>query len=242
MSIFEMRKVNLTLTGVLPALAFVFTLGDGPIHAQGYMPGYNMPNCPIKATTIPPTTTTMKLPDENPVGEELALTGTVQVTDQTSSTVFKVTYGVGADDTGVVYQRTVNTLQHATGSLSFDHGCHTDPYGSNFCTWKWGDSITEKTPAAGLPAAVLQEDIQAGKLIVDLKVNNTTPVQFSMPICGATGNFTIPEQPNQNQQVQNPLQVTWVLMTQLFRFPLFLILPNYPHPFQEPCRQGEVCR
>jgi hypothetical protein len=74
----------------------------------------------------------------------------------------------------------------------------------------------------------------AGKLSVDLKVNNITPIKFNCPICGANCVFPIPEQPNQNQQVQNPVQVTWALMTQLFRLPLFLTFPNYPAPFSSP--------
>jgi hypothetical protein len=47
-----MRKINLTLTGVLAVLAFVFTLGAGPIHAR--VRTFTMPACPINATTVPP--------------------------------------------------------------------------------------------------------------------------------------------------------------------------------------------
>src|ERR1700720_3505887 len=142
MSIFEqpdirstggmMRKINLTLTGVLAVLVFVFTLGAGPIHAQ--VRTVVMPACPIKANLIPPTKTPFTLPNENPVGDDISVTGTVQVTDQTGSTVSLTQYDAGAHDTGVIWNRTLRTFQHATGTATFDKGCtKTDQYGSNNC-------------------------------------------------------------------------------------------------------------
>jgi hypothetical protein len=62
-----MRKINLTLTGVLAVLAFVFTLGAGPIHAQ--VRTFATPACPIKAHTVAPTKTEITLPNQNPLGE-----------------------------------------------------------------------------------------------------------------------------------------------------------------------------
>jgi hypothetical protein len=126
---------------------------------------------------------------------------------------------VKADSTRFGYSRTVKSISHVTGSLTYDKGCTaTDPYGSNNCSWTWGESITVANQGA------LQEDITSGKLVVDLKVNNITPVQFTCPVCGATCTLTIPEQQQQNQQQWDE---TWALMTQtVFRFPLFLIIPN----------------
>ena len=209
-----MRKINLTLTGVLAVLAFVFTLGAGPIHAQ--VRTFTMPVCPIKAYTLAPTKIEIKLPDENPLGETFSVVGTVQVTDQTGSTVSLTQYVVGADDTRVTYARTVKTLQHETGSLTFDKGCRsTDPYGSNNCTWDWGQSVTEAYQGN------LQEDITSGKFIVDLTVNNTTKVQFACPMCGGT--CTIPG------GILHEKGLWDLLMTQIFQFSFFLTtpLPNY---------------
>jgi hypothetical protein len=80
-----------------------------------------------------------------------------------------------------MYARTVKALGHETFSVTFDHGCtKSDLYGSNMCAWTWGDPITETYQGA------LQEDITGGKVIVDLKVNNTTPVQFACRLCGGT--------------------------------------------------------
>jgi hypothetical protein len=139
-----------------------------PAVAQnGQVKTFAMPACPIKAHTVPPTKTEIKLPDQNPPGETLSVGGTVQVTDQTSSTVFLTQYAVLADTTRIAYARIVKTLAHETGSLTFDHGCtssDSDLYGSNNCAWTWGDSITEDYQGA------LQEDITAGKIIVNLTV------------------------------------------------------------------------
>jgi hypothetical protein len=105
-----------------------------------------------------------------------------------------------------------------TGSLSIDKGCtKTDPYGSNNCTWAWGQSITAAFQGA------LQEDIQAGKLIVDLKIDGTTPLQFTCPVCGASCTFAVPREVDDGK-----VNELWVLMFGLFRFPLALT-NIFPH-------------
>lgn len=214
-----MGKINLTLTGLLAVLAFVFTLGVGPIHAQ--IMSYPMLPCPIKQRTVPPTKTEMQLPNENPTGESLSLTGTTQITDQTSSTVSLTEYDLEANSTHIFYSRTEKTLQHMTGSLAFDKGCTaTDPYGSNDCTWNWGDSVIASYQGA------LQEDIAAGKFIVDLKVNGT-PVSASGPVCGST--FTI--FPPLNSELAQPPALQWYTMWHLltritqFWMPFHLVTP-----------------
>ncbi len=182
-----MRKINLTHIGVLAVLAFVFTLGGCQVHDQNQLT-LTMPACPIKAATVA-TTTVFTLPPGNPLDAAVSVGGTVQITDQTSSTVILTQIAAGADPTSLSFARTVKQLAHATAQLTFDHGCtKTDPYGSNNCAWTWGDSITAASQGA------LQEDIQAGKLIVDLKINNTIPFQFSCPVCGGTCTVTIPDQ------------------------------------------------
>jgi hypothetical protein len=191
-----MRKINLTLTGVLAVLAFVFTLGAGPIHAQ--VRTVLMPACPIKATIVPSTKTPFTLPFEDTLGDGISIAGTVQVTDQTSSTISKTHYGVGVHDTGVDWSRTVETLQHATGTETFDKGCtKTDQYGSNNCHWDFGRNVTEAVQDA------LQEDVTSGKVIVDLIVVQTSPrsldtttnVQFTCPVCGGTCTIPVPTRP-----------------------------------------------
>jgi hypothetical protein len=209
-----MRKINLTLTGVLAVLAFVFTLGAGPIHAQ--VRTFAMPACPIPNHTVAPTTTEITLP--NPLDETFSVGGTVQVTDQTGATVLLLKEAVVTDSTGVMYARTVKSISHEQGSVTFDRGCSaTDPYGSNNCTWTWGESIKEASQGT------LQEDITSGKFIVDLTVDNTTEnttndVQFTCPVCGGT--CTIPGGVLHNKRLWD------LLMTQLFQFsPLFLTTP-----------------
>jgi hypothetical protein len=146
-----------------------------------------MPPCPIKATAVPPTKTVFKFPSTNPIGMEDTITGTVQFTDQTSSTVVLLEVSADAKLGGFDWSRTVKTLQHATGEVTFDKGCtKTDPYGSNNCHWDWGQSVTAAY------SGNLQEDVTAGKLIVDLKVDDIVPFQFTCPVCGATCTFSIP--------------------------------------------------
>ena len=212
-----MRKINPALLGALAFWAFVFTFGAGPVHGQGRTLTFAMPACPIKATTVPPTKVPFVLPRSNPLAP-FAITGTVQVTDQTSSTV--ILTQIVADTTlhGVDFARTVKTLQHATGQLTFDKGCtRTDPYGSNNCHWTWGESLTAAFQGA------LQEDIQAGRLIVDLKIDNTIPFQFSCPVCGASCTIPIPKQVDDGK-----FNEIWVLTFALIRFPLALTT-LFPH-------------
>jgi hypothetical protein len=112
----------------------------------------------------------------------------------------------------------VNTLTHATGSISFDRGCTAaDQYGSNRCSWTWGETISAAFQGA------LQEDITAGKLVVDLKIDNSIPFSLSCPICGADCSITLPEQIDQGTWEQ-----IWVLMIRLIRFPLGLLKPAVP--------------
>jgi hypothetical protein len=148
-----------------------------------------MPPCPIKATAVPPTKTEFNFPSTNPIGMEDTITGTVQFTDQTGSTVVLLEVSADAKLGGFDWSRTVKTLQHATGQVTFDKGCtKSDPYGSDNCHWDWGQSVTAAYQGA------LQEDVTAGKLIVDLKVDDTIPFQFTCPVCGTTCTFSIPPQ------------------------------------------------
>lgn len=177
----------------LAAFALLFTLVmAGPAHARHRITRtltFEMPPCPIEAKTVLPTKTEFRLPRWNPLGEPVSVAGSVQVTDQTGSTVLLITPALAADQTGVTFSRTVKTIQHATGELSFDKGCTTtDPYGSNDCTWTWRQSVTSDFQGT------LQEDITSGKLIVDLSINNTIPFQFTCSICGASCPVTIPEE------------------------------------------------
>ncbi|SPF48626.1 exported hypothetical protein [Candidatus Sulfopaludibacter sp. SbA4] len=215
-----MRKTNLTLIGVLAVLAFVFTLGASQVKGEDKPKTltFAMPACPIKATTVPPTKIGFMLPTKNPLRVPFSVVGTVQVADQSGGVIFKTSNTVAADLTQVAFSRTVNTIQHLTGSLTFDRGCRsTDPYGSNTCAWTWGESIT-----AGFGGA-LQEDITSGKLVVDLKIDNTIPFAFSCPVCGATCTITIPEQVDDGNWNE-----MWVLMFGLIRFPLALT-NVFPH-------------
>ena len=135
---------------------------------------------------LPPVATDPTSDNTNPDSGEDLVAGFL-TTDGTR-VYFRVDVWNMCTSCRVAFSRTVKTLQHATGQLTFDKGCtKTDPYGSNICFWDVGQHVTEAHQGA------LQEDITAGKLIVDLKVadtsHSTTPFQFSCPICG--GNCTI---------------------------------------------------
>jgi hypothetical protein len=209
-----MRKVKVTLLVMLAVFAAgVFTVA--PVRGHDNTPKtltFAMPPCPIKQATVPPTKVAFMLPNTNPLGVPVTVTGSVQITDQTGSTVILTSNDVEAKLNNFFFTRTVKTLQHATGSLTFDKGCtKTDPYGSYNCTWTWGQPITAAFQGA------LQEDLQAGKLIVDLKIDGTIPVQFSCPVCGASCTINIPKQVDDGKG--NEL---WVLLFGLIRLPLGL--------------------
>jgi hypothetical protein len=178
---------------------------------------FTMPACPIEATTVPRTISKFTLPGANPFGEAVSVTGTVQIADQTGGVVLKISGDAEADLTGVTFSRTVNTIAHMTGQVTFDRGCtKTDPFGTNDCTFAWGESISEAYEGA------LQENITSGKEVVDLKINNTIPFSFSCPVCGASCTITIPEQIDDS-----------TFLFQLIGFPFALInavLPGLP-PF-----------
>ena len=148
---------------------------------------FEMPPCPIKGGTVAPTKTPFQLPQRDPAGEPLSISGTVQMTDQTGSTVILLAPVVSADDTGLSFARTVKALGHATGSLTFDKGCtKTDPYGSNNCQWMWGQQITSAYQGA------LQEDITSGKLIVDLKSTALSLCNSPVPSAALPAPFRSP--------------------------------------------------
>jgi hypothetical protein len=211
-----MRTTTLTIMTALALLTCAFPVGGSPAHDKTLT--FAMPACPIRQTTVPPTKVAFVLPSKNPLRAPFTVTGTVQITDQTGSTVILTQNDVEASSTSFFFTRTVKTLQHATGSLSIDKGCtKTDPYGSNNCTWAWGQSITAAFQGA------LQEDIQAGKLIVDLKIDGTTPLQFTCPVCGASCTFAVPREVDDGK-----VNELWVLMFGLFRFPLALT-NIFPH-------------
>lgn len=171
---------------------------------------------PDRGYNRPPTTTEFRLPKKNQRGVAVSVAGTVQVADQSGGVILKISETAEADLTGVTFSRTVNTLTHATGQVTFDQGCtKTDPYGSNDCTWTWGDSISAKYQGA------LQEDITSGKLVVDLKIDSTIPFSFSCPVCGAKCTITIPEQLDKRSWDE-----IWQLMIRLIRLPLILAFPN----------------
>jgi hypothetical protein len=228
-----MRKIGLSLDWEVSSLrlavfsvavlALVFALGAGRAQARDRITKsftFAMPACPIEMTTAPPTKTEFKLPKKDHRGVPISIVGTLQVTDQTSSTVILLSGPISGAPlvevdpiNGVTFSRTVRTLQHATGAVTFDRGCtKTDPYGSNDCTWAWGESVTTAFQGA------LQENITAGKLIVDLKIDNTIPLQFSCPICGGDCTIDIPKQLDKGRWDE-----IWHLMIRLILLPFGVI-------------------
>ena len=192
-----MRKRSLTLFALCATLLWAGAIyGAPPEDKITKTLTFAMPPCPIEATTVPPTKTDFTLPDMNPLGiiesgelSAVSVTGTVQVADQSGAVIFKISTDAEADLTGIAFERTVNTIAHATGQVAFDKGCTaTDPFGSNKCFFRWGDSISASFQGA------LQENITSGKLVVNLKIDNNIPFSFACPVCGAKCAITIPEQ------------------------------------------------
>lgn len=220
-------------------LAFFFVLGAVDAQAQTKRLTFDMPACPIKAKTvppppaIPPAKTAFPIPSADPLSASLDVTGTIQIADQSGGVISKTT----VDDfrvlpTEIYFARTINTLAHITGSVSFDHGCSaTDPYGSTKCTWNYNDdddnndvndiNDNDNDKVVMAYQGVLQEDVQAGKLVVDLKINNVIPFSFSCPICGATCTLAAPAPFDQAE--------LWHLFFSLYPFAPFLIsVPSPP--------------
>ena len=212
-----MRPTHLRRTARIAAWGLMLVLGAGQAQAQGKTVVLAMPACPLSMTTIPETITEFTLPSANPLGVDLSVTGTLQTTDQTSSTLTLTQVDFEAGLSGLQFSRTLKQVGHLTGQVTFDKGCtKTDPYGSNDCTWEWGETI-----ATGYGGA-LQEDVQSGRLIVDLKVDTTVPFQFTCPVCGANCTVNVPEQLDNNE--------IWALMFSLFPFPTFLHFVPAPPP------------
>jgi hypothetical protein len=211
-----MRPNRFRRTGRIAVWGLMLALGAA--RAQGKTVVLAMPACPLSMTTIPETITEFTLPTANPLGTDLSVSGTLETTDQTSATLTLTQVDFEAGLSGLQFSRTVKQVGHLTGRVAFDKGCtKTDPYGSNDCTWAWGETIATSYMGA------LQENVQAGRLIVDLQVDATVPFQFSCPVCGANCTVNVPEQLDNNE--------IWTLMFSLFPFPSFLhFVPALPAP------------
>ena len=203
--------------GLAAMFALLFALGATPAEAQDKPVTLVMPACPITATTVPLNTTQFPIPSADPLAAALNVAGTVQVADQSGGVILKTSVAFDVLPTGGIdFARTINTIQHVTGQVSFDKGCtKTDPYGSNTCHWDYGQMVQMASQGA------LQEDVTAGKIVVDLTLNSTTPFQFTCPVCGGTCAITVPEQFDQSE--------IWALFFSLVPFPAFLIhVPSPP--------------
>lgn len=88
---------------------------------------------------------------------------------------------------GVTFSRTVSAINKAAGTVTFDSGCTSkDAYGSNDCTFTWGETVGISYNVA------LQEDITGGTLKLTSKVDNILPFDANCPACGANCTITIP--------------------------------------------------
>ncbi len=200
-------------------LAFLFALGAVHAEAQDKPLTLVMPACPITATNR-----SLSIPRNSRSPAQIlwalrcanGVAGTVQVADQSGGVILKTSVAFDVLPTGIDFARTINTIQHVTGQVSFDKGCtKTDPYGSNTCHWDYGQMVQMASQGA------LQEDVTAGKIVVDLTLNSTTPFQFTCPVCGGTCAITVPEQFDQSE--------IWALFFSLVPFPAFLIhVPSPP--------------
>ena len=66
----------------------------------------------------------------------------------------------------------------------------------------------------------MQEAVTSGKLIVNLEVDNTTPLSFTCAVCGARCTIDIPDKIDRGRWDE-----IWYLLIQLIRFPIDLTKP-----------------
>merc|ERR550514_2066795 len=83
--------------------------------------------------------------------------------------------------------RTVDTISKATAMVTFDHGCTaTDPYGSNQCTFDWGEKV-----GVTYNVSLGTELTAANKLILDVTVDKIIPLKVSCAVCGDTCEISV---------------------------------------------------
>lgn len=106
--------------------------------------------------------------------------------------LFFALYSLFAYGDGISFSRTVTKIANDSAlNLTFTKpakSCKsTDAYGSNDCTFQWGDNIT------GSVSGKLGHDLDKGsKFTVDLKVDKIIKWSFTCAVCGANCTTTIP--------------------------------------------------
>jgi hypothetical protein len=89
----------------------------------------------------------------------------------------------------VTFTRTVDSLaKGSSGTLVFDHGCSSsDSYGSDGCSWEWGETIK------GTLKGTLASAIDTGSQItVDATVDGLVKFNHSCAACGEPCTVTVP--------------------------------------------------
>mmetsp|Transcript_1964 Transcript_1964/g.2525 ORF Transcript_1964/g.2525 Transcript_1964/m.2525 type:complete len:187 (-) Transcript_1964:12-572(-) len=91
-------------------------------------------------------------------------------------------------DADIYFDRKIEELNGASFRLDLNNGCSLkDQYGSNKCTFKWGDSLS------GQVSGKLSKDLEKGSEIeVDLKIDRFIPFNVKCPVCGGQCKIHIP--------------------------------------------------
>jgi len=121
----------------------------------------------------------------------------------------------------ITFTRTVDQVTNATATVTFDHGCtQTDKYGSNSCTFKWGEKV-------GVTYNVTTGELTAdNKLELSVKVDKIIPLTVSCPVCGDTCEIKIPGKPIKIPLPPCPIKAQSLHNTTFFTFPAKDPLPN----------------
>eukprot|EP00729_Bicosta_minor_P015320 gene15320-20835_t len=109
----------------------------------------------------------------------------------------------------------VDTISKATAKVVFDHGCTaTDPYGSNTCTWNWGEKVGV-TYNVSLGTSLTA----ANKLVLSAKVDKIVPLEVNCPVCGDKCTIKIPGKPIEVQLPPCPINAAMLHNTTFFTLP-----------------------
>ena len=94
----------------------------------------------------------------------------------------------GRTAAGVVFSRTVEKADGVSFALTFAQGCSSkDAYGSNHCSFSWGQHVD------GNVSAALTKPLQKGSVIdIALRIDRFLPFKQVCPVCGGQCTVEVP--------------------------------------------------
>mmetsp|Transcript_16947 Transcript_16947/g.19255 ORF Transcript_16947/g.19255 Transcript_16947/m.19255 type:complete len:183 (-) Transcript_16947:47-595(-) len=100
--------------------------------------------------------------------------------------ILAISYKLG--EAKIYFDRTIEEANGVSLDLTFQSGCTAkDTYGSNKCSFEWGDSVS------GEVSAKLAQDLEQGSEIeINLKIDRFIPFYLKCPVCGGECKVKIP--------------------------------------------------